>query len=97
MPGIPSIGHGSVGPVNRAAGLSPQEVTLKPHERNGRPGDADRVELSAHAKLLDRLLQLPDVRIELVETVRQAIRDGTYETPEKLEAAVQRLLEEELV
>ena len=94
MPEIPSIGHGSVGPVNRAAGLSPQEVTLKPHERNGRSDGADRVELSAHAQLLHRLLQLPDVRIELVETVRQAIRDGTYETPEKLEAAVQRLLEE---
>jgi anti-sigma28 factor (negative regulator of flagellin synthesis) len=42
-------------------------------------------------------LQLPDVRIELVESVRQAIRDGTYETPEKLEAAVERLLEEEFV
>ena len=97
MPEIPSIGHGSVGPVNRAAGLSPQEVTLKPHERNGRSAGADRVELSAHAQLLHRLLQLPDVRAELVETVHQAIRDGTYETPEKLEAAVQRLLEEELV
>jgi negative regulator of flagellin synthesis FlgM len=94
MPEIPSIGQGSVGPVNRAAGVSPQEVTLKPHERNGRAGD--RVELSAHARLLDRLLQLPDVRIELVEAVRQAIRDGTYETPEKLEVAVRRLLEEEL-
>jgi len=97
MPEIPSIGHGSVGPVNRAAGLSPQEVTLKPHERNGRSAGSDRVELSPHARLLDRLLQLPDVRIELVESVHQAIRDSTYETPEKLEAAVQRLLEEELV
>ncbi len=94
MPEIPSIGHGLVGPVKRAAGVSPQEVTLKPHERNGRIGD--RVELSAHARLLDRLLQLPDVRTELVEAVRQAIRDGTYETPEKLEVAVARLLEEEL-
>jgi negative regulator of flagellin synthesis FlgM len=72
-------------------------VSLKPHERNGRAGGSDRVELSAHARLLDRLLQLPDVRMELVETVRQAIRDGTYETPEKLEAAVDRLLEQELV
>jgi anti-sigma28 factor (negative regulator of flagellin synthesis) len=95
MPEIPSIGHGSVGPVNRAAGLSPQEVTLKPHERNGRAGD--RVELSDRARWLDRLAQLPDVRIELVERVRQAINDGTYDTPEKIEAAVQQLLEEEFV
>jgi negative regulator of flagellin synthesis FlgM len=95
MPEIPSIGHGSVGPVNRAAGLSPQEVTLKPHEQNGRV--ADRVELSDRARWLDRLAQLPGVRIELVERVRQALVDGTYDTPEKLEAAVQRLLEDELV
>jgi negative regulator of flagellin synthesis FlgM len=94
MPEIPSIGRGSVGPVNRASGLSPYEVTPKPHERNGQVGD--RVELSAHARLLDRLLQLPDVRTELVEAVRQAIRDGTYETPEKLDVAVRRLFEEEL-
>jgi negative regulator of flagellin synthesis FlgM len=74
--------------------VSPQNGRLEPQERNGQAGD--RVELSAHARLLDRLLQLPDVRIELVEAVRQAIADGTYETPEKLEVAVARLLEEEL-
>ncbi len=95
MPEIPSIGQGSVGPVNRAAAVSSQEGRPAPHERNGRVGD--RVELSAHARLLDRLLQLPEVRTELVEAVRQAIIDGTYETPEKIEVAVQRLLEEELV
>ena len=53
MPEIPSIGHGSVGPVNRAAGLSPQEVTLKPHEHNGRSAGSDRVELSPHARRLE--------------------------------------------
>jgi anti-sigma28 factor (negative regulator of flagellin synthesis) len=94
MPEIPSIGHGSVGPVNRAAGLSPREGRLQPHERNGQAGD--RVELSDRARWLDRLLQLPDVRIELVEAVRQAINDGAYETPEKIEIAAERLLEEEV-
>ena len=95
MPEIPSIGQGSVGPVNRAAGVSPLNGRLQRHEHNGRAGD--RVELSAHATLLNRLLQMPDVRTELVERVRQAIADGTYETPEKLDAAVAKLLKEELV
>ncbi|MHC4217290.1 MAG: flagellar biosynthesis anti-sigma factor FlgM [Planctomycetota bacterium] len=96
MPEIPSIGQGSVGPVNRAAGVTPPSGRLQPHERNGRTGDHDRVELSAHTRLLDRLLQLPEVRMELVEKVRQAIAAGTYETPEKLEVAVDQLLRDEL-
>jgi negative regulator of flagellin synthesis FlgM len=95
MPGIPSIGHGSVGPVNRATGVSPPNGKLPQHEQNGQAGD--RVELSAHATLLNRLLHMPDVRTELIEKVRQAIADGTYETPEKIDAAVAKLLEEELV
>jgi hypothetical protein len=33
----------------------------------------------------------PEVRQELVARVRQEIRAGTYDTPEKLEAAVDRL------
>jgi negative regulator of flagellin synthesis FlgM len=35
----------------------------------------------------------PGVRTELVERVRQEIAAGTYETPEKLEAALERLLD----
>ncbi|HKB04385.1 MAG TPA: flagellar biosynthesis anti-sigma factor FlgM [Gemmataceae bacterium] len=33
----------------------------------------------------------PDVRQELVARVRQEIRAGTYDTPEKFEAALDRL------
>jgi hypothetical protein len=33
----------------------------------------------------------PDVRQELVARVRQEIRAGTYDTPDKLEAALDRL------
>jgi negative regulator of flagellin synthesis FlgM len=35
----------------------------------------------------------PGIRTELVERVRQEIAAGTYETPEKLEAALERLLD----
>jgi hypothetical protein len=38
-------------------------------------------------------LNAPDVRTELVERVRREIQAGTYETPEKLEAALEHLLE----
>ncbi len=34
-----------------------------------------------------------DVRLDLVERVRREIAEGTYETPEKWEAALDRLLD----
>ena len=34
-----------------------------------------------------------DIRVELVDRVRREIAEGTYETPQKLEAALERLLE----
>lgn len=37
---------------------------------------------------------LPEVRAELVDRVRAEIAAGTYETPEKLQRAVERMLEE---
>jgi hypothetical protein len=38
-------------------------------------------------------LNEPEVRVELVARVRQEIRAGTYDTPEKFEAALDRLVD----
>ena len=95
MPDIPSIGHGSVGPVNRPAGPASSlrgPDTKEATETTARPGD--RVELSEHARLLDQLRHLPDIRQELVRTIRDAITQGTYETPQKLGEAIERLFAE---
>lgn len=40
----------------------------------------------------DRDRPLPEVRRELVERIRREIAEGAYETPEKWEAALARLL-----
>ncbi len=94
MAEIPSIGPGSVGPINRAAALSAAyRITEDRPSRSSAPL-GDRVELSRHAVLLDRLRHLPDVREDLVDEVRDAIGAGTYETDEKLTAAVKGLLPE---
>jgi len=45
-------------------------------------------------KLLAKLAQLPDVREELVQRVRSEIDEGTYETPERLDKAVENLMGE---
>ena len=43
---------------------------------------------------MSKLTQTPDVRTDLVASVRRMIRGGTYETPAKLDAAVGRLMAE---
>ena len=92
MPEIPSIGHGGVGPINRTAGRSAATSSTTPRDIAEPRGD--RVELSEHARLLDRLRQLPEVRTELLERFRQEIAAGTYLTPEKIDAAIERLLQD---
>ncbi len=94
MPEIPSIGHGSVGPINRTTGPAHSHVEPKGQELNGYAAAGDRVELCNHAMLLDRLRQLPAVRSGLIDTVRHSITDGTYETPQRLDGAVERLFED---
>ena len=79
-------------PLDRAAGTAAYQSAQKLRANGQRPGD--RVELSDHARLLDRVLHLPEVRVDLVQRVRQAIADGTYETDEKLAVAVERMLQD---
>lgn len=57
-----------------------------------RPSDA--VELSDRARLLSELKTLPEIREDLVATIQAQIESGNYETQEKLEAAVQRMIED---
>ncbi len=95
MPDISSIGQGSVGPVNRPEGPTSslrRSDTKEATETTARPGD--RVELSEYARLLDQLRHLPDIRQDLVRTIRDAITQGTYETPQKLGEAIERLFAE---
>lgn len=54
----------------------------------------DRVEISSIGRMLDGVSQLPEIRHEKVEAIRQQIAAGVYETPEKLEIALDRLMDE---
>ena len=53
----------------------------------------DQLELSSAGKMLDQLSQNPDVRQERIAQIKQAIADGTYDTDEKLEAALSRMFD----
>lgn len=63
-------------------------------EAASRAHGQDRIELSDHARHLERLRHLPDVRQGKVEAAKAAIANGAYESPDRLRAALLRMLDE---
>lgn len=80
------------GPI-RPARFSPVQPAAQPAV-SGLEAPQDEVEFSAAARMLDRIQHDPRVRAERLEQIRAAIVAGTYDTPEKLALAVERLLVE---
>lgn len=68
--------------------------SARPPQGAEQSAHADRVEISTAAQLVDRVRDLPEIRADRVAQIRAAIADGTYETDEKIDAAVERLLDE---
>ena len=73
----------------------------RPAEISGKPSAApvDQLDLSAAAGVnrMDVTSQVAgggEIRIERVAELRRQIADGSYESPEKLDAALDRLLDE---
>ena len=77
----------SLGSVNRPVPAA-NTGAVEPSGRR-----ADRVELSIHSQLMSRLHNLP-IRSDLVNRVRQEIAQGTYDTPEKVEALMGNLAQD---
>jgi len=65
---------------------------VAPVEGNARGGD--QVEVSQLATYLSTLRNLPSVRQDLVDSVKAQIAAGQYDTPERLDAALNGLLED---
>ncbi|MDX2130838.1 MAG: flagellar biosynthesis anti-sigma factor FlgM [Planctomycetota bacterium] len=75
----------------RATGLSSDRPRSTQQEGPAIRRGADRVEFSAVATYLSKLRDLP-VRQDLVDRVKAEIAAGTYDTPDKFEAALTELL-----
>jgi negative regulator of flagellin synthesis FlgM len=54
----------------------------------------DHVEISPLGQMLDGIGQLPEIRQEKVDEIRRQMSAGSYESSEKLEVALDRLLDE---
>lgn len=61
-----------------------------------RPGSntADTLELSAEAVAASRLSDIPDIRHDRVAAIKAQIQAGTYETADKLDRALDAMLDE---
>lgn len=82
--------HGAAGaqPVQPAGAIPPSTNAVPP------AGISDVVEISQVAKLAAMVQQIPDVRVDLVNRVKAEIAAGVYETSERLEIALDRLMDE---
>jgi len=87
-------GPGSVsGSVPIRSVRPPAEVS--PTKETGKVTPAnDRVEISAAARMLDELNESSAVHAERLAKIKSAIDAGEYETPDKLEAALEKMLRE---
>ena len=54
----------------------------------------DEVEISAVGKLLDNASRTPGIRDQRLAEIKAAIESGSYETPEKLEMALNRMVDQ---
>lgn len=90
MSDIAPIGRSSAAAYNPALNGSPRETS--PAASPKRQGDA--VSFSPAARYLAKLAETPDVREDLVASVKASIEQGSYESDEKLDVAVSRLFED---
>ncbi len=87
--------HGSShvhGPHTLKGPYSNQANGAKPTARAIATGD--QFEISAAAEAAAQAVESGDLRADLVSRVRSEIAAGTYDNPGKLEAAMERLLDD---
>jgi anti-sigma28 factor (negative regulator of flagellin synthesis) len=66
----------------------------RPAELQGSVPVGDRAEISEVARLMNKLSEVPDVRMDRVTELRSLISSGNYETPERIALVVEKILEE---
>lgn len=84
-------GLGQSSPVNKIVQQPIQKQT--PAEAPAQLPTVDKLELSGVSHLL-KALKSNDVRMDKVAEIKKAIEDGSYETPDKLDIAADRLLDD---
>jgi negative regulator of flagellin synthesis FlgM len=74
---------------HKFAGVSPSQAP----QARGLSG-VDQLDISPEAELLSQVRDRPEIRQDRVNDIRAQIKNGTYDTDEKLDLALSRLLDE---
>jgi negative regulator of flagellin synthesis FlgM len=85
----PSQLHGAQ-PLNAPHGTR----GAQPASQTESSAQVDSLEISDAARLVEQTHNLADVRQDRINSIRRQIAAGTYETSDKLNTAVERLLDE---
>jgi flagellar biosynthesis anti-sigma factor FlgM len=83
---------GSNSPITRLHGSKALEQVQGLQDADTR--EEDTVEISDSARYLSEIKKLPDIREDKVRAARAAIAAGRFETPDRINGTVNRLLEE---
>ncbi len=76
----------SAAPANAASSGKPPEAPLAATPK-------DELELSAAGVAMDRAHETPEMRAERLAQIKDAIDNGSYESDEKLDAALSRMFD----
>ncbi|MBC8310386.1 MAG: flagellar biosynthesis anti-sigma factor FlgM [Planctomycetes bacterium] len=96
MSEISAIGNTVVGSVKSASPVAPAnpvEVAAPAVDTTG-VTVSDRVEFSQEAQMLEKIQELPAVRQDRIDALKDAIAANTYLTEEKLNLAIDRMIDE---
>jgi flagellar biosynthesis anti-sigma factor FlgM len=74
-----------------------QSTSTPPVQKNAETkpiATKDELEISSTGKMLEHLNQSPEIRAERLAQIKAAIDAGQYETPEKFEIALKKMIAE---
>jgi flagellar biosynthesis anti-sigma factor FlgM len=86
---------GSNPPITRLQGSKATDTTpLSQSSQDAGAGATDTVQISDSARYLGEIKKLPPIRQEKVQAMKDLIASGQFETPERINGTVDRLLQE---
>lgn len=85
---------GSNPPITRLQGSKATDTTLPQSSQDVGTSKSDTVEISDSARYLGEIKKLPPIREAKVQAMKSLIASGQFETPERIDGTVNRLLQE---
>jgi negative regulator of flagellin synthesis FlgM len=73
---------------------APHTARVSQAATTGATSASDQLDLSPVSQFVNQVRDLPDVRQDRVSQIRSALANGTYDSAQKLDGALNRLLDE---